>query len=139
MRLPLAALLALAAVTFDLKAQISVIPIPASLTPKSGHFTLSPRTSIRSTRGTAALGRQLAGYLEPQFVKHVLGAQGQLWTEYMKDSRHVEYMAFPRVSALSEVVWTPKTAKDFADLSARLKTHLRRLQILDVNYRALEP
>lgn len=77
--------------------------------------------------------------LELQFVKHVLGAQGQLWTEYMKDSRHVEYMAFPRVSALAEVVWTPKTAKDFTDFSARLNTHLRRLQILDVNYRAPRP
>lgn len=77
--------------------------------------------------------------LEPQFAKHILGAQGQLWTEYMKDSRHVEYMAFPRVSALAEVVWTPKTARDFTDFSGRLNTHLRRLQILDVNYRALRP
>ncbi len=77
--------------------------------------------------------------LEPQFVKHVLGAQGQLWTEYMKDAKHVEYMAFPRLSALAEVVWTPKTVRDFGDFSSRLKTHLRRLDVLDVNYRALRP
>ncbi|MGE5750465.1 MAG: beta-N-acetylhexosaminidase, partial [Gemmatimonas sp.] len=39
--------------------------------------------------------------LEPQFAKHILGAQGQLWTEYIPDAKHVEYMAFPRLSALS--------------------------------------
>jgi hexosaminidase len=77
--------------------------------------------------------------LEPQFVKHVLGAQGQLWTEYMKEPKQVEYMAFPRVSALAEVVWTPKDRRDFADFSARLATHLERLGILDVNYRAPGP
>jgi hexosaminidase len=73
--------------------------------------------------------------LEPQFVKHILGAQGQLWTEYMKDPKHVEYMAFPRVSALAEVVWTHKHRRDFSDFSARLPAHLERLGILDVNYR----
>ena len=77
--------------------------------------------------------------LEPQFVKHVLGAQGQLWTEYMKDPKQVEYMAFPRASALAEVVWTPKARRNLADFSLRLKTHLLRLGILDVNYRPARP
>ena len=53
--------------------------------------------------------------LEPQFTKHILGAQGQLWTEYLKTPKHVEYMAFPRMSALAEVAWTPADKKDFAD------------------------
>jgi hexosaminidase len=73
--------------------------------------------------------------LEPQFVKHILGAQGQLWAEYLTDTKHVEYMAFPRVSALAEGVWTPKDRKDYSDFSARLPMHLERLDILDVNYR----
>jgi len=76
--------------------------------------------------------------LEPRFVKHVLGAQGQLWTEYMKEPKQVEYMAFPRASALAEVVWTPKDRRDREDFSARLATHLRRLEMLDVNYRVIE-
>ena len=58
--------------------------------------------------------------LEPQFAKHVLGAQGQLWTEYMPQPKQVEYMAFPRLSALAEVVWTPKERKDYADFLVRL-------------------
>ena len=73
--------------------------------------------------------------LEPQFVKHILGTQGQLWTEYLEGPKSVEYMAFPRVAALAEVLWTPKNLKNFADFSARLAPHLERLQALDVNFR----
>ena len=68
---------------------------------------------------------------------HVLGAQGQIWTEYIPDPRQVEYMAFPRLAALAEVLWTPRDQKDYPDFLARLAPHLRRLAILDVNYRPL--
>jgi hexosaminidase len=68
-------------------------------------------------------------------AKHVLGAQGELWTEYMKTPAHVEYMAFPRVCALSEVVWSPAARKDYADFLQRMQTHLQRLDALQVNYR----
>jgi hexosaminidase len=44
-------------------------------------------------------------------------------------------MAFPRLSALAEVVWTPRERKDYGDFRARLAAHLRRLEILDVSYR----
>jgi hexosaminidase len=73
--------------------------------------------------------------LEPQFAKHILGAQGQIWTEYIEGPKNVEYMAFPRTSALAEALWTSRTRRDFADFSARLPAHLARLQALDVNYR----
>jgi len=68
-------------------------------------------------------------------ARHVLGAQGQMWTEYIPDPKQAEYMVFPRLCALAEVVWTRADRKNFADFSARLGTHLRRLAILDVNYR----
>jgi len=73
-----------------------------------------------------------------EFARHVLGAQGQLWTEYMPDPKHIEYMAFPRITALSEVTWTPQERKDYPEFLERLSTHLKRLYILDVNYRPLE-
>jgi hexosaminidase len=76
--------------------------------------------------------------LEPQFAKHVLGAQAQVWTEYMPDAKRVEYMAFPRLTALAEVVWTPVVRKDYQDFLARLAQHLLRLQVLDVNFRTLD-
>ena len=74
--------------------------------------------------------------LPDEFARHVLGSQGQLWTEYLKDPKQVEYMAFPRMAALAEVVWTPAAAKDFTDFSARLDEHVKRLSILDVNFRS---
>jgi hexosaminidase len=76
--------------------------------------------------------------LEPEYRQHVLGAQGQLWTEYMPNSKQVEYMAFPRISALAEVVWTPKERKDYNGFLDRLTQHLARLKVLDVNYRPLD-
>ncbi len=77
--------------------------------------------------------------LEPKYVSHVLGGQGQVWTEYLPGPKAVEYMAFPRTCALAEAVWTPPAAKDFADFVARLDVHAQRLAILDVNYRPATP
>jgi hexosaminidase len=71
-------------------------------------------------------------------ARHVLGAQGQLWTEYMPTSSHVEYMAYPRASALAEVLWSPKRPRDFNEFRPRLETHLQRLSAMEVNYRPLE-
>ena len=67
-------------------------------------------------------------------AKHVLGAQGQLWTEYMPTPQRVEHMAWPRLSALAEVLWSPRTTRDPAGFARRMETHLERLRILDVNY-----
>jgi hexosaminidase len=66
---------------------------------------------------------------------HVLGAQAQLWTEYIPDGRHLEYMAWPRLCALAEAVWSPRPARDFAGFQQRLASHLERLKVLDVNFR----
>lgn len=68
--------------------------------------------------------------------RHILGAQGQLWTEYMKTPDHVEYMAYPRAVALSEVVWSEQSQRDFNEFLPRLNEHLQRLDVLQVNYRA---
>jgi len=73
--------------------------------------------------------------LSPAASRHILGAQGQIWTEYIKGPKQVEYMGFPRLCALAEVVWTPAARRNYADFGARLATHLRRLAVLDVNYR----
>jgi hexosaminidase len=76
--------------------------------------------------------------LQPEFRKHILGAQGQLWSEYLKTPKEVEYMAYPRTSALAEVVWSPPERKNYQDFLARLGPHLERLQILDVNFRPMQ-
>ena len=73
--------------------------------------------------------------LEPEFQKHVLGAQCQLWRERMPGWAQVEHRAFPRLSALAEVVWSPKEKKNYADFRARLPWVLARFDRLGVNYR----
>jgi hexosaminidase len=72
-------------------------------------------------------------------AKHVLGAQFQIWTEYIPNPKQVEYMAYPRACALSEVVWSSKENRNFQDFNNRLSNHLERLKILDVNFRKLDP
>ncbi len=69
--------------------------------------------------------------------KHVLGAQANVWTEYMADSRQVEYMLFPRLFALAEVVWSPQEARNSRDFLGRVPTQLARLKREGVNYRPL--
>ncbi len=66
----------------------------------------------------------------------ILGAQAQLWTEYMPTTSHVEYMAFPRACALAERLWSARDNRDFADFAARLSGHLSLLGRLGINYRA---
>ena len=72
--------------------------------------------------------------LDEEEAKHILGAQANLWTEYIPTGEKAEYMVFPRACALAELVWTPKEAKDFEDFSSRLEFHLGRLDDLGVNY-----
>lgn len=79
--------------------------------------------------------------LSPDAARHILGAQGNVWTEYMATADDVEYMVFPRMLALSEVVWSPRDARSWDSFVQRLPPHLRRLAALGVNYRppALPP
>ena len=65
---------------------------------------------------------------------HILGAQGNLWTEYIPSLAQVEYMAFPRLSALAEVVWSPKQLRNWQDFERRLVVHEQRLDQLGVKY-----
>jgi hexosaminidase len=67
-------------------------------------------------------------------AKYVLGAQANVWTEYMKYPSKVEYMIFPRMSALSEVLWTPKEKKNWKDFEQRQKVQVKRYQLWNANY-----
>ena len=52
--------------------------------------------------------------------EHILGAQANLWSEYMTNEAMVEYQALPRMSALSEVQWTKPERKDYEAFKERL-------------------
>ena len=73
--------------------------------------------------------------LTPAQAAHVLGAQGNVWTEYLKTPAAVEYMLFPRALALAEVTWSPRAARSWPSFEARLPAALRTLDRAGVNYR----
>jgi hexosaminidase len=76
--------------------------------------------------------------LNGQESKRILGAQANVWTEYMADPRQVEYMLFPRVFALAEVVWSPQESRGYRDFLNRVPPQLARLKRQGVNYRPLD-
>ena len=67
-------------------------------------------------------------------ARHIRGAQANVWTEYMTNPRKVEYMLFPRLSALSEVLWSPKEARNWPDFERRLQTQYLRYSLWGANY-----
>lgn len=77
--------------------------------------------------------------LMPEEQKYVLGAQANVWTEYIQTPDSVEYMVFPRLLALAEVLWSPLQAKNYDDFLRRLPYHFVRLEKQNVNYRVPEP
>lgn len=68
-------------------------------------------------------------------AKHVLGAGGNLWTEFVPNYAHAQYMTYPRACAMAEVNWTDPQQKNWDDFRSRLDTHLQRLKAQGVNYR----
>jgi hexosaminidase len=66
---------------------------------------------------------------------HVIGAQGNVWTEYLATPEQVEFMVFPRLLAMAEVTWSPQAARDWAGFAGRLPGALHALDRLGVNYR----
>ncbi len=102
-------------------------------------YQTDPRTQPEANGGYLTLDKVYAYNpipkgLEKDKEKHILGAQANLWTEYMPTFQHVEYMAFPRALALAEVNWTKQEARSWPDFKKRLQDHYKILQRLEINY-----
>ena len=65
---------------------------------------------------------------------HILGAQGNIWTEYITSPQQVEYMAMPRMLALSEVLWSKKENKNYNEFVSRVLHHFDLLDKVKCNY-----
>ncbi len=72
--------------------------------------------------------------LTPQQATHVLGAQGNVWSEYLDSWEKLEYFAYPRALALAEVNWSPMAVKNYEKFADRLAAHLLRFDLLHINY-----
>ena len=69
-----------------------------------------------------------------EIIPYILGAQGNVWTEYMKTSEQVEYMAVPRLCALAEVVWTGQSRGDYVHFQKRLQKHKNFLDSKHIHF-----
>jgi hexosaminidase len=66
--------------------------------------------------------------------QHILGAQGNIWTEYIPTLQHLQYMALPRMAALAEVIWSPKELHDWSSFRSRLPKLFKLYEKKDFNY-----
>ncbi|MBE8713611.1 glycoside hydrolase family 20 protein [Sphingobacterium hungaricum] len=103
------------------------------------YYQTDPRTQPQAMSGFVTLDKvysynPIPKEINAEKAKHVLGAQANVWTEYMPTYQHVEYMVFPRALALAEVVWTNQELRNWRDFQTRLQQHYKILQKLDVNY-----
>ena len=67
-------------------------------------------------------------------AQHIIGAQGNVWTEYITNEERLQEMIFPRMAALAEVLWSPKEKRDFKNFSSRLVSHFKLLDFLNLKY-----
>jgi hexosaminidase len=65
---------------------------------------------------------------------HILGIQGNVWTEYITTTEYLEYMVYPRMLAVAETGWTPRMQKDFEDFLARINILKARYDAIGINY-----
>ena len=72
--------------------------------------------------------------LSPKEASFILGAQGNVWTEYMPTWDRVEYKVLPRMTALSEVVWSSKESRNWDDFKMRLQQMAKRYDALGYTY-----
>ncbi|HEX7914541.1 MAG TPA: family 20 glycosylhydrolase [Rudaea sp.] len=72
--------------------------------------------------------------LDAARIKHVLGAQANLWSEYLATPADVTHAAWPRAAALAEVLWSPASAHDWHGFLDRLAVQLERYRLLGLDY-----
>jgi hexosaminidase len=124
---------------------------------KSGHDVVMTPTShcyfdyYQGTAGEPAANggflplEQVYGFepvpdaLDGTEASHVLGAQGNVWTEWMPTTSQVEYMVLPRMLAMSEVLWSSRRIREYAGFLRRLGAHYDRFAFQHLNFRVPTP
>lgn len=101
-----------------------------SQTKKEDSLTIGGYLTVQKVYSYEPLPKELTA----DEVKYVMGAQANLWTEYISNPRKLEYMLFPRLSAMSEVLWSPKASKDWNSFEKRLQTQFKRYDFWNWNH-----
>ncbi|HZX74576.1 MAG TPA: family 20 glycosylhydrolase, partial [Cyclobacteriaceae bacterium] len=103
------------------------------------HYQSDPKTEPLAIGGLTPVSEVYSYEPVPKDLtseeqKHVLGAQANVWTEYMATTDYVEYMVYPRACAMAEVLWTPPQQRNYEDFLKRMDPHFKRLDAWGVNY-----
>jgi hexosaminidase len=77
--------------------------------------------------------------LDAEKLKHILGAQANVWTEYVPSENQFEYMVFPRLCAMAEILWSPKEKQNYVDFTNRMDKQYLRLDKKNILYRVSAP
>jgi hexosaminidase len=72
--------------------------------------------------------------LEPKFHENILGIEAPLWTEWIPNQRRIDWQTFPRLIAVAETAWSQINTKNYQSFKKRLDLHLKRLEILGVEF-----
>ncbi len=108
------------------------------------HYQGSPKVEPVAIGGYTTL-EESYGYnpipeaLDKDKVKHILGTQGNVWSEYMYTPELVEYRVYPRIIALAEVNWTQPENKDYNSFVKRMNNQFVRLDQHEINYHIPQP
>lgn len=102
------------------------------------YFQSSPNTQPFGHDGYTTLEKvysfkPVSNTLNNTEKQHIIGVQGSLWTEWVFDVKHLEYMAFPRTLALSEIAWSPEESRSWDGFRKRVELHLKKLNSMGVN------
>ena len=107
------------------------------------YYQADPKTEPHAIGGLLPLRKVYDFDIIPKEItaeqsKHILGGQFQMWTEYIRTPEYLEYMAWPRGVAVSEMLWSPKSKRNFRSFVDRLSVHMDRLKAMGVNARPLD-
>ncbi|MDR1764377.1 MAG: beta-N-acetylhexosaminidase [Dysgonamonadaceae bacterium] len=103
------------------------------------YYQANPKTEPLAIGGFLPLWKTysyepLPPALTPEQQKHILGLQGNLWTEYIPDFKQAQYMAYPRGAAIAEIGWSPAAKKNYADFKQREIALFKRYDGMGWNY-----
>ncbi|MDR0508093.1 MAG: beta-N-acetylhexosaminidase [Dysgonamonadaceae bacterium] len=103
------------------------------------YYQANPKTQPWAIGGFVPLWKvysynPIPDVLNQEEAKHILGLQGNIWTEYIKTSDHLEYMAFPRGAAVAEIGWSPNAKKNYPDFKERMIQQFKRYDGMGWNY-----
>jgi hexosaminidase len=103
------------------------------------YYQADPKTQPLAIGGLLPLSKVYSynptpAVLTKEEAKHILGVQGNLWTEYLRTPESVEYMAFPRAAAIAETGWSPQGKKDYKDFKSRIIEQFKRYDAMGWHY-----